>query len=79
MTVERVETLLGEDMRPSITVERCEFPNIMAVHYRFLDFLGGGAASSTRIDMLGKGVAEYLRSRVVDVPMKFLNDPIALI
>ncbi len=79
MTVERVKTLLGDDMMPSITVERCEFPRIMAVHYRLLDFLGGGAASSTRIDMLGKGVAEYLRSKVVDVPARFLDDPIALV
>ena len=79
MTVERVKMLLGDDMRPSITVERCEFPHIMAVHYRLLDFLGGGAASSTRIDMLGKGVAEYLRSKVVDVPVTFLGDPIALV
>jgi hypothetical protein len=41
--------------------------------------LGGGAASSTRIDMLGKGVAEYLRSKLVDVPVAFLENPIALI
>jgi hypothetical protein len=78
MTVPRIKALLGGDWRDSITVERCEFPHIMAVHYRLLDFLGGGAASSTRIDMLGKGVAEYLRSKFVDVPVKFLDDPIAL-
>lgn len=78
MTIPRVKTLLGEDWRDSITVERCEFPEIRAVHYRFLDYLGGGAASSNRIDMLGKGVAEYLRSKFVDVPVKFLDEPITL-
>jgi hypothetical protein len=72
-----MKTLLGEDWKPSITIERCEFPHIMAVHYRLLDFLGGGGASSTRIDMLGKGVAEYIRSKMVDIPVKFLDNPIS--
>ncbi|KAI9745059.1 MAG: hypothetical protein M1818_001337 [Claussenomyces sp. TS43310] len=78
LTVPRIKDLIGEDYRPSVTVERCEFPHIMAVHFRLLDFLGGGAASSTRIDMLGKGVAEYLRSKLADVPVKFLENPISL-
>lgn len=78
MTIARMKSMLGEDYSPSITVERCEFPNIWAVHFRLLDFLGGGAASSTRIDMLGKGVAEYIRSKFVDVPAKFLSNPISL-
>lgn len=54
-------------------VERCEFPHILAVHFRVLDFLDGGIASSSRIDGLGKGVGEFLRSRVVSVPVKFLE------
>jgi Acyclic terpene utilisation family protein AtuA len=78
LTVPRMKELLGEDYHESITVERCEFPYVMAVHYRLLDFLGGGAASSTRIDMLGKGVAEYIRSKVVDIPVRFLDNPISI-
>ncbi|KAF3013004.1 hypothetical protein E8E14_007767 [Neopestalotiopsis sp. 37M] len=78
MTVPRFKTLLGEDYKESITIERCEFPEIMAVHFRLLDFLGGGAASSTRIDMLGKGVAEYVRSKFVDIPAIFMSNPISL-
>lgn len=78
LTTPKIKALLGEDWNESIAVERCEFPQILAVHFRFLDFLGGGAASSARIDMLGKGVAEYLRSKVVDVPAKFLSNPISL-
>jgi len=76
LTVPRIIEILGDDWKESITVERCEFPQIRAVHFRLLDFLGGGGASSTRIDMLGKGVAEYLRSKFVDVPVKFLDNPI---
>lgn len=78
MSVDRMKALLGGDFNEAITVERCEFPKIWAVHFRLLDFLGGGAASSTRIDMLGKGVAEYIRSKFVDVPATFLSNPISL-
>jgi hypothetical protein len=78
LTIPKIISMLGSDYTESITIERCEFPGIMAVHFRLLDFLGGGAASSTRIDMLGKGVAEYLRSKVVDIPSKFLSNPISL-
>lgn len=77
LTVDRVKSLFGDDWNASSRVERCEFPHIMAVHFRVLDFLGGGGASSSRIDSLGKGVAEYLRSRVVDIPEKFLHTPIS--
>jgi hypothetical protein len=78
LTVPRIIALMGEDFKQGTSVERCEFPQIWAVHFRFLDFLGGGAASSTRIDMLGKGVAEYLRSNFVDVPIQFLENPISV-
>ncbi|KAH8807163.1 hypothetical protein F5884DRAFT_730780 [Xylogone sp. PMI_703] len=78
LTVERIKWLFGEDWHrggadgEKRRVERCEFPNILAVHFRILDFLDGGIASSSRVDGLGKGIGEYLRSRVVDIPTKFL-------
>ena len=43
------------------------------MYSRVLDFLDGGIASSSRLDGLGKGIGEYLRSRVVDVPEMFLS------
>ena len=43
------------------------------VRSRIMDNLNGGIASSDRIDGLGKGIAEYLRSRYVDVPKRFLE------
>jgi hypothetical protein len=39
---------------------------------RIREFLDGGIASSSRLDGLGKGIGEYLRSRVVDIPERFL-------
>jgi hypothetical protein len=78
LTFTKIVELMGEVIKPGTTVERCEFSVILAVHFPFLEFLGGGAASSTRIDMFCKGVAEYLRSKFVDVPVKFLDNPISV-
>lgn len=78
LTILRIKDLLEDDYNESVLVERCKFPQIWAVHIRFLDFLGGGASSSTRIDTLGKGVAEYLRSKSVGVPSSSLKDPLSL-
>ncbi|KAK1621832.1 hypothetical protein BDP81DRAFT_335929 [Colletotrichum phormii] len=76
LTVGRLKQLLGDDWyknNPERRVERVEFPGINAVHFRILDNLNGGIASSDRIDGLGKGIAEYLRSRYVEVPRTFLK------
>jgi len=76
LTVEKLKELFGDDWKGGDSqhrVERCEFPNILAVHFRILDFLDGGIASSSRVDGLGKGIGEFLRSRVVDVPVRFLS------
>lgn len=76
LSVDKLKQLLGDDWHsgnPNRRVERIEFPTINAVHFRILDNLNGGIASSDRIDGLGKGVAEYLRSKYVDIPKIFLE------
>ncbi|CAG5184826.1 uncharacterized protein ALTATR162_LOCUS11101 [Alternaria atra] len=73
LTVERLCVLFEDDWKDGYKAERCEFPNILAIHFRVLDFLDGGIASSSRIDGLGKGIGEYLRSKVVDIPIRFLQ------
>ncbi|KAJ5102605.1 hypothetical protein N7532_003134 [Penicillium argentinense] len=79
LTVSQLKGLFADDWSEKTEddterrVERCEFPKILAVHFRVLDFLDGGIASSSRIDGLGKGIGEFLRSRVVPVPVKFLE------
>ncbi|THX92327.1 DUF1446-domain-containing protein [Aureobasidium pullulans] len=72
LTVNKLKELLQDDYAGH-SIERCEFPNILAVHFRIMDFLDGGIASSARIDGLGKGVGEYLRSKHVDIPIRFLQ------
>ena len=47
-------------------------PNLRAVNVVVHGLLGDGVASSTRPDPQAKGLGEYLRSRVVDVPEELL-------
>jgi hypothetical protein len=63
--------LLGGDYNGN-RIERVEFPGMLAVHFVVHDYLGKGVSSTARLDCLAKGVAEYLRSKWVDVPEKFL-------
>ncbi|CAM1504987.1 Fc.00g106240.m01.CDS01 [Cosmosporella sp. VM-42] len=75
LSIQRLKQLLGDDWfkgNPNRRVERVEFRHIYAVHFRILDNLNGGIASSDRIDGLGKGIAEFLRSKYVNVPKTFL-------
>ncbi|GAM83813.1 hypothetical protein ANO11243_018030 [Dothideomycetidae sp. 11243] len=72
LTVDRLRLLLEDDYKGQ-RIERVEFPRVWAVHFRIMDFLDGGIASSSRIDGLGKGVGEYLRSKHVQIPVKFLD------
>lgn len=63
--------LLGEEYKGN-RIERVEFPGMLAVHFVVHDYLGKGVSSTARLDSLAKSVAEYLRSKWVDVPEKFL-------
>jgi hypothetical protein len=47
-------------------------PNLRAVNVVVVGLLGEGVASSTRFDPQAKGLGEYLRSRLVDVPAVLL-------
>ena len=47
-------------------------PNLRAVNVVVRGLLGDGVASATRPDPQAKGLGEYLRSRVVDVPAELV-------
>ncbi len=36
------------------------------------DYLGNGVSSTSRMDALGKSLAEFLRAKYVDLPKEFL-------
>ncbi|MDT7570426.1 MAG: hypothetical protein QOE05_600 [Actinomycetota bacterium] len=47
-------------------------PNLRAVNVVVHGLLGEGVAASTRFDPQAKGLGEYLRSRLVDIPVSLL-------
>jgi hypothetical protein len=72
LTVERFRQLLPEAER--LDVDRYELANILALNFVVHGLLGEGVASSTRPDPQAKSLGEYLRSRLVEVPVALLAD-----
>jgi hypothetical protein len=73
MSLDRMRQLLGEDDK-GYFIERVEFPHLWAVHFVIYGILGRGVSSCTKLDALGKGFADYIRDKVVDVPVRFLDE-----
>ena len=71
LTAERVRELLGHEAA-ALPIDVHPLPNLRAVNVVVHGLLGDGVASSTRPDPQAKGLGEYLRSRVVDVPEELL-------
>jgi hypothetical protein len=71
LTDAQVRALVPEAVE--LVIERYRLPNLRAVNLVFVGILGEGVASSTRPDPQAKGLAEYVRSRVVDVPRVLLG------
>jgi hypothetical protein len=73
LTCARLTQLLGDDWDAAYHVERVEFAGIGAVHFVVYGILRRGASGSARLDGLGKGVADYLRDKAVEVPVALLE------
>jgi hypothetical protein len=71
LTTERFRLLLPEAQ--SLAVDRYELPNLLALNFVVHGLLGEGVASSTRPDAQAKGLGEYVRSRLVDIPADVLE------
>jgi hypothetical protein len=71
MTIGTFRTLLPE--ADPLEIDRFAFPRVRAVNFVVVGLLGEGVASSTRPDPQAKGLGEYLRSRVVDIPTALLS------
>jgi hypothetical protein len=72
LTVDRLRELLSETAR--LEVHRYALPNVRSLNFVVVGLLGEGVASSTRIDPQAKGLGEYLRSRIIDLPEALLED-----
>jgi hypothetical protein len=73
LTVDRLRALLSE--AAELEVERHLLPNLLAVNFVVHGLLGEGVASSTRPDPQAKSLGEYLRSRIVELPVSLLEAP----
>ncbi|KAF5004792.1 hypothetical protein FDECE_8731 [Fusarium decemcellulare] len=67
-TEARLIDLLADDWDERYSVERCEFPNLDAVHFVIKGILQDGVSSSSVLDGFGKSISEFLRARVVELP-----------
>ena len=78
LTADRLRELLPE--MAQVPIRRDPLPNIRSLNFLLIGLLGEGVASSTRIDPQAKGLGEYLRSRLVEVPEALLSDvPVAAV
>jgi hypothetical protein len=74
MTKGRLRSLMRKDWKDWYLLERVEFPHIHAVHFVVYGSLGRGVTSTSLLDNLGKGFAEFIRAVYVDIPQKFLGE-----
>jgi hypothetical protein len=74
MTRARLQEMMGSDWEDGFFIERMEFPNLNGVHFVIYGPLGRGVSSCRLLDALGKGFADFIRDKVVDIPEKILAD-----
>ena len=47
--------------------------NIGGVYFVLKNYFGVSGTSNIGLDQIGKGLGEFLRARIVDVPVQFLK------
>jgi hypothetical protein len=72
LTAAKVRELLGPEVA-DLAIDVWPLPNLRALNVVVHGILGSGVASSTRPDPQAKGLGEYLRSRVVEVPVELVR------
>ena len=70
LTTERLRSLLPEIA--TLRVERYLLPNLRAINFLLVGYLGEGVSSSNKLDPQAKALSEYFRAKVVYVPEKLL-------
>jgi hypothetical protein len=71
LTVAKLRELLPETRE--LDVERYELPRIFALNFVVKGLLGDGVAASLRSDPQAKTLGEYLRAKVVPIPVTLLE------
>ena len=67
LSVERLKVLLPDTAE--YTIDRYELPNIRALNFYIHGILGDGIAAAIRSDGQAKSLGEYLRAKIIEVPM----------
>ncbi|ROT38013.1 DUF1446-domain-containing protein [Sodiomyces alkalinus F11] len=74
MSSARLRELLGDGWDERFAVERCEFPNLWAVHFVIRESGQNGAnKSSSQLTGFEQRVSEMLRGRVVEMPAELVQ------
>jgi hypothetical protein len=74
LTTERLKALLPDCRH--LAIERYELPNLLAINFYIRGLLGDGVAASVRSDPQAKTLGEYLRAKIVEMPVSILvTDP----
>ena len=71
LTLQRFRELIPEARE--LRVDRYALPNLLALNFVVVGLLGEGVSSSTRVDPQAKGLGEWLRARIVDLPVELLD------
>lgn len=71
LSTKKFMELMGEEYVGQ-KIDRMEFPNLWAVHFLVHDHLDRGVTANATYDVLGKFLGEYIRTKLVDVPLAFL-------
>lgn len=70
LTAAKLRELIAEAR--DLPVERYELPNLRALNFVVKGLLGDGVAASLRTDPQAKALGEYLRAKIVPVPIALL-------
>jgi len=72
LTVEKIKELMPETAE--LEVIRYDLANIHSLNFFIKGILGEGVASSVRMDPQAKSMGEYLRAKVIDVPVSLTKN-----
>jgi hypothetical protein len=73
LTVVRLRELMPAET-DGLEVTRHDLPNLWALNFVIAGLLEEGVAGSSRMDGQAKSLGEYLRAKVVDVPVSLLGE-----
>jgi hypothetical protein len=72
LTVTRLRELLPAET-DGLEVARHDLPNLWALNFLIVGLLEEGVAGSSRMDGQAKSLGEYLRAKVVELPVSLLD------